>query len=246
MPGKYSKYHELLMKVTADKLRKSLTDDALIIQAISNVNEVDKIANILSKRLREWYELHCPEFSKSISSNEKFSELVISKSRDDLLKEIKEKKTIGSDFSKDDLSAVKELAKQISELYGYKERVVIYIDRLMKSVCPNVLALTGTLVGAKLLMIAGSLKRLSEFPASTIQLLGAEKALFRHMKNKKHRPPKYGVLMQHPLVNKAMKKDKGKAGRMLADKISIAAKVDYFKGEFIGDKLKKELEKKLG
>jgi nucleolar protein 56 len=115
----------------------------------------------------------------------------------------------------------------------------------MKRYCPNLLEITGMMLGAKLIAKAGSLKRLSQFPASTIQVLGAEKALFRHMKTGA-RPPRHGMLIQHPIVAQAKQKEHGKRARTLADKISIAAKVDYFKGEFIGKKLKKELIDKFG
>ena len=116
----------------------------------------------------------------------------------------------------------------------------------MKKHCPNMLEVAGVLISAKLLEHAGSLRRLMMMPASTIQILGAEKALFRHLKTgKKAKPPKYGILSQHPLIGKVKKEEYGKVARTLADKISIAVKVDYFKGKFIGDKLKEELEKKF-
>jgi nucleolar protein 56 len=83
------------------------------------------------------------------------------------------------------------------------------------------------------------------FPASTIQLLGAEKALFRHLKNKKYQSPKFGVLHDHPLVLKAKRNERGRIARILADKICIAAKVDYFKGKYVGDKLLADLERRL-
>jgi len=95
---------------------------------------------------------------------------------------------------------------------------------------------------AKLIALAGNLKKLVEFPSSTIQLLGAEKALFRHMRTGA-KAPKHGIIHEHPIVSKA--KEKGKAARAVADKISLAVKVDYFKGKFIGDKLRKELEEKF-
>ena len=114
----------------------------------------------------------------------------------------------------------------------------------MDELCPNTKAVCGVLTGAKLIEHAGSLKRLSEMPASTIQILGAEKALFRHMKTGA-KPPRHGIIVHHPLIAKAPEKIHGKIARALADKISIASKVDYFQGKFIGDKLKKELEDKF-
>ena len=114
----------------------------------------------------------------------------------------------------------------------------------MKLLCPNITAVAGAVIGAKLLAIAGSLKKLSLFPASTVQLLGAEKALFRHLKTGA-KSPKYGILHEHPLIAQAKKKDHGKVARLLADKIAIAAKVDFFKGNYVGDKLKKDIERRI-
>ena len=107
---------------------------------------------------------------------------------------------------------------------------------------PNFHYIAGPLIGAKLLEHAGSVKKLVEMPSSTIQLLGAEKALFRHI-TKGTKSPKHGLIINHPIVQKA--KDKGKASRLLADKLSIAIRIDYFKGEFKADKLLEEIKKKL-
>ena len=106
--------------------------------------------------------------------------------------------------------------------------------------------IAGITIAAKLISHAGSMKRLVEMPASTIQVLGAEKALFRHMRNKRRNlPPKHGIIHEHQLIQKSNSKMHGKAARALADKLSIAVKIDYFKGKFIGDKLKKELVDKF-
>ena len=106
-------------------------------------------------------------------------------------------------------------------------------------------SILGVTMAAKLIEHTGSLKRLAEMPASTLQVLGAEKALFRHMRNKKNRPPKFGLIHEHQLIQKSKREMYGKVARALADKASIAARVDYFRGKFIGDKLKKELIEKF-
>jgi nucleolar protein 56 len=114
----------------------------------------------------------------------------------------------------------------------------------MKEEAPNVNAVCGSVIGARLIASAGGLRRLAEFPSSTVQILGAEKALFAHLK-KGVKPPKYGVLFQHPAVHSAPFDKRGKIARKIASKTSSAAKIDYFKGEFAGERLAKELEEEL-
>ncbi len=232
------------LKLTKKAIKESTGKDNLIIQTIKSIEDLKVGANKLAKRLREWYELYNPEFSRSISDHRKFSQLIISKSRSELLKEIglKEAESMGADIDKKDIDAILLLAVQIITFYDTKEKLEEYLDNAMEQFCPNTNALAGSLIAAKLLEQAGSFEKLMGMPSSTIQLLGAEKALFRHLKTGA-RCPKYGIILQHPVVAKS--KDKAKAARMLADKISIAVKVDYFKGEFIGDKLRKGIEDKL-
>jgi len=240
----FDEFHKKNLELTKRSVKDSVKDDSLIIQAINNIDDIDKSINILVKRLREWYELYNPEFSNSIQNHEKFVELVLKKDKKELLKELKVNESMGADLKKDDLAPILNLAKKIEELSRLRKEQEAYLERLMNKLCPNVTALAGATIGAKLIGKAGSLKKLVLFPASTIQLLGAEKALFRHLKTGA-RPPKYGIVHEHSLVSQAKRSEQGKAARMLADKISIAVKVDYFKGEPIGDRLKKELEDKL-
>jgi len=239
-------FYEGNLKVTKEAIKASVKDDLLIIQTISNISEIDKSINTLIKRLREWYALYNPELENKLDNQEKFVELIMKKSKKELLKEIKvnEKDSMGADFSKEELEPILSLAKEVKGLFALRGKQEVYLEKLMKKVCPNVLAITGATIGAKLISQAGDLKRLMLFPASTIQLLGAEKALFRHMKTGA-RAPKFGFLHEHPLISKNPKELHGKIARALADKISIAVKVDYFKGKFIGDKLLKEVEEKF-
>ena len=153
--------------------------------------------------------------------------------------------SIGADLEQEDLEPIRSLTHQAYDLYHLRKSHLEYISIIMDELCPNLKAVCGVLTGAKLMEHAGSLKRLSQMPASTIQVLGAESALFRHMKTGA-KPPRHGIIVHHPLISQAPDRMHGKIARALADKISIAAKVDYFKGKFIGDKLKKELEEKFG
>lgn len=234
--SQYSKLREQLIALTRQKVRESVSNDQLIIQASSSLEELDKAVNLLSKRLREWYALHNPEFVNAIVSHESFVDILL-QGKDTL-----DENTMGAKLGDAHMDAMRKLATRIADLYTLRKEEQEYIQQVMELDFPNVKAVAGGLIGAKLIALAGGSKRLMLFPASTVQMLGAEKAFFRHLKNKKSRPPKYGVLFQHPLVNNAHQKDKGRIARALADKITIAMKVDYFKGEFCGDQLIKQLE----
>lgn len=233
--SRFDRYYTLNLNETKRKIKESVKFDNFVVQTINNIDEINRIANTLVKRLREWYELYNPEFSRKVSDNIRFTEIIIEG------KEPKIKNSMGADLNKEDMEPIIKLAKDIDSLYKLKKSQEDYLDKIMQKNCPNISAVAGTAIGARLIAIAGDLKRLMEFPASTVQLLGAEKALFRHMRTGA-RPPKHGVIHEHPLISKLNGKDKGKASRVLADKISLAAKIDYFKGQFIGDKLRKEVE----
>ncbi len=243
-------FHQLIRKagiiIAKNKIKNSVKQDTLVIQAISNIDELDRVANTLVKRLREWYELYLPEFSKKLRDNEKFVELILKNKKSELLKEINisNKKSMGANLDETDLRPITELAKRILSLYDLRKSQSDYLELIIKKSYPNMYAITGSQIGAKLISLAGSFEKLAKFPASTIQLLGAEEALFRHLKTGA-KSPKYGILHEHVLVTQAKASERGKVARALGDKISIAVKVDFFKGKFIGDKLRKQLEAKF-
>ena len=239
----YNEFYGKNLQLTKSDVKNSVTDDILLMQSINSIGNLDKAINILVKRLREWYELYNPEFSRATESHEKFVEEILNKEKNELLEElrIKPPDSIGNDLKQEHLEPIRSLAHQIHDLYQLRKSQEAYISTLMNELCPNTKAVCDAIVGARLIEHAGSLKRLSEMPASTIQILGAEKALFRHMRTGA-KPPRHGIIVNHPLIAKAPDRMHGKIARALADKISIASKVDYFQGKFIGDKLKKELE----
>jgi len=243
----FNDFYNMNIQLARFNVKNSVTDDTLLIQAVNSVDELDKVINILAKRLREWYGLYNPEFSIAIESHEKFVEQILEKEKNELLKELKINlhESIGADLSQEDTGQIRNLTHQIYDIFQLRKNQVEYISTLMDELCPNTKAICGVLTGAKLIEHAGSLRRLSEMPASTIQILGAEKALFRHMKTGA-KPPRHGVLVGHPLIANAPDRMHGKIARALANKTAIASKVDYFQGKFIGDKLRNELEKKFG
>ncbi|MEF8878987.1 MAG: hypothetical protein V5A64_01175 [Candidatus Thermoplasmatota archaeon] len=143
-----------------------------------------------------------------------------------------------------DTNKMKPVEKTFSVVNQEKEQLEDQIKEDMKVLAPNISDLAGALVAGRLLSQAGSLKKLASMPASTIQVLGAEKALFR-FKKKGGKPPKHGVIFQTSYINQAHKQVRGKIARVLANKIAIAAKADAFTGRNISEELKEELENRV-
>ncbi|MDX1595713.1 MAG: ribonucleotide-diphosphate reductase subunit beta [Nitrosopumilaceae archaeon] len=233
----------------------SESPDLHIIQAINSLDEIDKITNALSSRLREWYGLHFPELDNIVDSINGYSQIVLAGKRDKLTKEDFEnagfpeskvemlslisKKSRGGEISEENLAIVQSLAKQILDFHELRKNLEEHIENQMKEIAPNLSVILGTAVGARILGRAGSLKKLASMPASTIQVLGAEKALFRSLKTGSQ-PPKHGLLFQHSLVHAAPRWQRGKIARAIAAKAAIAARVDVY-----GAKLNETLLEKL-
>ena len=232
----FRQLREQLIQETKQKIKQSVGEDTLIIQASTTLETLITITNTLIEKLRAWHDLHNPEFSHQTKDNTTFTEAVANK------KNTRTKQTMGGNLNEKDTTAIETIAQTIQNMQKTQQELTTYVETKLQNTCPNTFALLGTILTAKLLALAGSLKNLATAPASRIQLLGAEKALFRHIKQGT-KIPKYGILATHTLVEKASAKNKGKAARTLASKIAIASKVDYFKGKFIGDKLKQQLEK---
>ncbi|MFH0876489.1 MAG: hypothetical protein V1859_11215 [archaeon] len=238
-------FYDTNMVVTKTKVASSVTADILLVQCSNAIDEYAKASNLLVKRLREWYSFYYPEASEYIDDNESFVLTIIEKSRETLKREQRVKLSMGGKLTDEDVDAIIVMAKSVAAMYEAKKSEELYLENMMKKVCPNLNYVAGTMIGAKLLSIAGTMKKLVLFPSSTIQLLGAEKALFRHLVNRRALPPKHGILHEHKLLLGSPRKNHGKIARALADKISLAVRIDYFKGEFRGDLLKKELEERV-
>ncbi len=258
----YSWYFNIIYEFTRRMLRGAAQKrDLLVAQAIRAIDDLDKSVNLYATRLREWYSVHFPELNDLVEDHELYSMLVselgsrnnftvenlmnlgLSENKSKKIEEAA-KKSIGADVSDKDLEAMLTLAKITNQMYNLRKDLDQYATNVMKEVAPNITELVGPLLGARLISIAGGLERLATMPASTIQVLGAEKALFRALKTG-GRPPKHGIIFQYPEIYKSPKWQRGKIARALAAKLAIAAKVDAFSGRFIGDKLKEELEKRI-
>ncbi len=250
------KLREFALGFSSTKVTEvSESPDLHIIQAINSLDEIDKIANGLSSRLREWYGLHFPELDNMIDSINGYAQIVMAGKRESLSKQVFEEagfpeskvdmlslilsKSRGGDISDVNLTIVQSIAKQILDFHELRKKLEEHIESEMQEIAPNLSAILGTAVGARILGRAGSLKRMASLPASTIQVLGAEKALFRSLKTGSQ-PPKHGLLFQHAMVHAAPRWQRGKIARAVAAKAVIAARVDVY-GEGLNQTLLEKL-----
>ncbi len=236
------KLREFAINLSSSKVTEvSESPDLHIIQAINTLDDTDKIINGISSRLREWYGLHFPELDNIIDSVNGYAQIVLAGKRNNMsdsvfvdagfpdskvqmLSLVKEKSR-GGDITDENLQIVQALAKNILELFDMRKSLETQIDEEMEKNAPNITAVLGTTVGARILAKAGSLNKLAKMPASTIQVLGAEKALFRALKTGSN-PPKHGLLFQHAVVHAAPRWQRGKIARAIAAKAAIASRVD--------------------
>jgi nucleolar protein 58 len=232
----------LAHSVSRHKLRFSPDKvDTMIIQAISLLDDLDKDLNTYAMRVREWYGWHFPEMAKIINDNLAYARVILkigmrsnastSDISDILPEEIEgavkaaAEISMGTEITEEDLEAAQALAEQVVALSEHRTLLSSYLSARMQAIAPNLTAIVGDLVGARLIAHAGSLTNLSKNPASTVQILGAEKALFRALKTK-HDTPKYGLIYHASLIGQATGKNKGKMARMLAAKAALSLRID--------------------
>lgn len=245
------------LKFSPDKV------DTMVIQAVNLLDELDKELNNYMMRCREWYGWHFPELSKIVQDNMAYVKTVqlvgirdnvVKCDLSDILPEEIEKQikeaaevSMGTEISEEDAEYTQYLCSEIILLSDYRTQLYDYLKSRMMALAPNLSILVGELVGARLMSHAGSLVNLAKHPASTVQILGAEKALFRALKMKKD-TPKYGLIYHANLIGQSSKKNKGKMSRMLAAKASLATRFDAL-GEStnfdLGVEHKKRLEARL-
>ncbi|KAF2838596.1 Nop-domain-containing protein [Patellaria atrata CBS 101060] len=243
-------------------------NDNHIIQSIATLDHLDKAVNQFSMRVREWYSWHFPELIKIVSENHLYAKVVLfigdkSTLSDDKLHDlaavVNDDKAIaqaiidtarismGRDVSTTDLETITHFAERAVSLAEFRKNLSNYLGSKMHIVAPNLATLIGDTVGARLISKAGSLTNLAKYPASTIQILGAEKALFRALKTKGN-TPKYGILYHASFIGKTGQKNKGRISRFLANKCSIASRIDNFSEApttKFGEALKKQVEERM-
>lgn len=241
--------------------------DNMIIQSIALLDQLDKDINTFSMRIREWYSYHFPELIKIVPETALFAKCVkFINNRKELTAEKLEgleeivmdsakaqaiidagKMSMGMDISPIDLLNINMFAARVIGLVTYRKELVVYLRNKMEAVAPNLATLIGDTVGARLISHAGSLTNLAKYPASTVQILGAEKALFRALKTRGN-TPKYGLIFHSSFIGRAGAKNKGRISRYLANKCSIASRIDCFSEshtKVYGEKLKEQVEDRL-
>ena len=210
-----------LAQARVEELAKS--SDLDIVIAMQAYDELVKMLNILQDRIMIWVKEREPRLLEEGKDAEKIVKRIVSSNTPGYVRRIA------------------ELYLETEDCRGVVEK---HISMLMDEAAPNLSAVIGPLLGARLISKTGSLSRLASLPASTIQILGAEKALFRALR-KRGKPPKHGIIFQHPYVHTCPRKIRGKVARLLASRIAVAARVDCFSGRFIGEELKKDVENRL-
>jgi len=241
--------------------------DNMIIQGIALLDQLDKDINTFAMRIREWYSYHFPELVKIVPDNYMYCRVVsyiknrkeLDESHVEHLEEIigdsakakgvldASRSSMGMDISPIDLINIEAFASRVIKLAEYRKGLLTYLQSKMNSVAPNLTSLLGETVAARLISHAGSLTNLAKFPASTVQILGAEKALFRALKTR-GKTPKYGLLFHSTFIGRAGSANKGRISRFLANKCTIASRIDCFTefpSSVFGDKLREQVEERL-
>jgi nucleolar protein 58 len=225
------------LKFSPDKI------DMMVIQAVALLEDLDKEINKYAMRAKEWYGWHFPEMSKMIADNVVYAKLVIAMQTrfqakeadfsDIVDEELAEKVrdaamvSMGTEIADDDVTNICTLCNEVVKSSAYREQLAAYLNSRMNAIAPNLTTMVGEQIGARLIQKAGSLLSLAKYPASTVQILGAEKALFRALKQREA-TPKYGILYHAQLVTKAPTANKGTMSRVLAAKASLSARIDSF------------------
>lgn len=259
-------YNDFARQVTLQLARAGIAvaaarRDLSAVQAVRAMDDLDKTLNLLAGRVREWFGLHFPEMDRMVEKHDTYARLVAKVGNrrnftaekligEGIPKEKAEelagaaKKSMGAEISDFDLTVLQSFCELMLELDKFRAKSDAYVEDVLNQIAPNMTAVVGSALSARLISIAGSLNNLAKMPASTLQVLGAEKALFRSLKTGA-RPPKHGVIFQHTAIHQSPRWQRGKIARALSGKLSIASRIDSFGGDFLGKKLREDVDRKV-
>jgi nucleolar protein 56 len=254
--------HDVSVAIARDTVQEdSGRRDLMVTQAILTLDDLEHAFNLFANRLREWFGYYFPEMSGIISDSDTYVRLISSFGErhnltvDNLLtegltREISEilaknvENSMGANLREEDLREIIEFSKCLIRFYESRKHLETYLEEALGQVAPNILALLGPTLSARLLATTGGLDNLAKKSASTIQVLGAEKALFRSLRSGS-RPPKHGLIFQHKDIHQAPRWQRGKIARALAGKAAIAARLDAYHGDYRGKEIQKEFEDRV-
>jgi len=241
----YSLLHEVTLEAAKIQVSEALTPDQRIVQAVEALDDINETTNSLSERLFEWYGGYFPESGLNGEALALF--IVKYGSRENIAPDdplyLKARDSMGAKLEAADEMLLKGFAESVCSLYGQRRQIEAYIESGMEVLAPNLTLTAGPMLGARLISIAGSLEKLAAFPSSTIQVIGASKALFKHLRDRAP-SPKHGVIFSHPLINTSPWWVRGKVARALAAKLSLAARIDFYSGK-IDPSLPEKLDEKV-
>jgi nucleolar protein 56 len=231
--------HDAMVRLAKGRMRKAIGPEDHLRQAVGALDEIQEQENALLERLREWYGLHFPELAPMVDA-EAYVDLVATHGRRDRMP-IAPTESVGAELADREEGEIKALASVAKHVANERKAIESYVEHTVRQLAPNVSELAGPIIAARLVALAGSVEELARVPAGTVQLLGAERALFRHLRTGS-RPPKHGVLFQHPLVHRAPRWQRGAIARVLAGRIAMAARADAYTKRHIAPELQRSLE----
>ncbi len=236
---------EVSIKAAKRQISMTDTDDKRIIQAVEAMDDIDKAANELSERLTEWYGTYFPELELTAESMARF--VLRFGSRENVPEGhdmfAKASSSMGAELSLVEEDLLRNFAASLCGIYDTRKHLEQYIMSNMSAVAPNLTNIAGAPLGARLISLAGGLDKLAAFPSSTVQVIGASNALFKHLRSRAP-SPKHGVIFNHPLIKGSPWWQRGKIARALAAKISLAVRMDVYGGKH-DPSIKEKLERKV-
>lgn len=237
---------EKAIEGTREKLKSAADRDRLMVKAVNFLDENNKNFNSEMERFRDWYSLHFPELEDEITDDEQLMKILergIERDDLDAFEEMAENST-GMDLEEEDLEMLEKAYSSLQEKLDMREQITEYIEDVAKEELPNLETVLGPLLAARIVSLAGGLEEMAKKPSSTVQMLGAEKALFRYLHGE-GTPPKHGVLFQHNFVNSLPEDKRGKMARFMANKAVMAARLDQYGDKNKGEGLYEECQEKF-
>ncbi|WP_414838039.1 hypothetical protein ACK3SF_01410 [Candidatus Nanosalina sp. VS9-1] len=230
------------LKQTREKLRKPVEKDLFLVKTVQQLDKLNKNFREDVENFRDLYSQHFPELVSELTDDERFVDMLdrfgVQRSELEPFQELAESST-GSAINDEEKQIIEDILSQLVETKETTERLEAYVEKEAKKEFQNLSGLLNPLLATRLVALAGGLDELAKKPASTVQMLGAEKALFRYLHGE-GTPPKHGVLFNHPFVKNLPEEERGKMARFLANKAVMAARIDNYGDEDKSEGLREE------